>query len=74
MFLGTALQRQGNIRQSIESYSAAINLDRNFAEAYLLRGTARITNRQTTQACEDFRRAETLGHQDAAALLAKYCR
>ncbi len=71
---GKANQKLGNIQEALAAYNAAISVNKEYAEAYLSRGSLRIYGRQTSKACADFRMAKTLGVEKADELIKKYCK
>ncbi|HNP16794.1 MAG TPA: tetratricopeptide repeat protein [Fulvivirga sp.] len=71
---GKANQKLGNLQDALAAYNAAISVNKEYAEAYLSRGSLRIYGRQTSKACADFRMARTLGVEKADELIKKYCK
>lgn len=72
--LARAKHQLGYVDSALESYSLAINIDRDYGEAYLYRGALKIHKKQSRSACEDFRKAVNLEVPEAKAILKKYCR
>jgi tetratricopeptide (TPR) repeat protein len=73
-YLGMVLQQQGKIRDAIEAYTMAVSQDKNLSDAYLYRGTARISNNQKSLSCDDFKKAKNLGNKEADAMIQRHCR
>jgi tetratricopeptide (TPR) repeat protein len=71
---GKANQKLGNLQEALSAYNSAISVNKEYAEAYLSRGSLRIYGRQTSKACADFSMAKTLGVDKADELIKKYCR
>ena len=66
---GTALYQAGNIRDAIEAYNKAIELDPRYADSYNSRGIAYSNSGKTWQAFNDYNKAIELNPQNAAAYL-----
>lgn len=71
---GRALHQLGMAEDALKAYENAIQLDRNFGQAYFNRGILRVALERTKQACEDFKLAAVLDYPGAAESLAKYCK
>ncbi len=71
---GKAHQKLGQLNEAMAAYNDAISVDKEFADAYLSRGSLRIYLKQTSRACADFKMAKPLGAQKADELISKYCR
>lgn len=71
---GRANQKLGNVNQALSDYNNAISVDKNYAEAYISRGSLRLAAKQKSRACGDFKTAAALGSSQAEQLLKKYCR
>lgn len=71
---GRAKHQLGYVDSALESYSLAININRDFGEAYLYRGALKIHKKQSASACEDIRQAVNLDVPEAKAILKKYCK
>ncbi|QSE96663.1 tetratricopeptide repeat protein [Fulvivirga lutea] len=71
---GKAHQKLGNLQEALSAYNSAISVDKDYAEAYLSRGSLRIYGKQNSKACADFRMAKTLGVDKADELIKRYCR
>ena len=73
-WLARSLHKQGNFQEALKSYNNAINLDRQFGEAYLYRGAVKNGLGKTSSACADFREANQRGVKQAKDAIQKYCR
>lgn len=71
---GRALHQLGMPEDALKAYGNAIQVDKDFGQAYLNRGLLKIALERTKQACEDFKLAAALNYPGAAENLAKYCK
>ena len=71
---GRALHQLGMPEDALKAYGNAIQVDRNFGQAYLNRGLLKVALERTKQACEDFKLAASLEYPGAAENLEKYCK
>lgn len=71
---GRALHQLGMPEDALKAYGNAIQLDRNFGQAYLNRGLLKVALERTKQACEDFKLATALDYPGAKENLEKYCK
>ncbi|MEM7108512.1 MAG: tetratricopeptide repeat protein [Bacteroidota bacterium] len=71
---GKANQKLGQVNEAMSSYNDAISVDKEYADAYLSRGSLRIYLKQTSRACGDLQLAKSLGSNQAEELIKKYCR
>lgn len=71
---GRALHQLGMPEDALKAYGNAIQVDRNFGQAYLNRGLLKVALERTKQACEDFKLAAALDYPGAAKNLEKYCK
>jgi tetratricopeptide (TPR) repeat protein len=71
---GRALHQLGMPEDALKAYGNAIQVDKNFGQAYLNRGLLKIGLDRTKQACEDFKLAAALNYPGAAENLEKYCK
>ena len=71
---GRALHQLGMAEDALKAYENAIQLDRNFGQAYYNRGILKVALDRTKQACDDFKLAAVLEYPGAAESLAKYCK
>ncbi|MEQ8471456.1 MAG: tetratricopeptide repeat protein [Marinoscillum sp.] len=69
-----AKHQLGYVDSALESYSLAININREYGEAYLYRGALRVHKKQSKSACEDFAKAVNLDVAEAKAIQKKYCK
>jgi tetratricopeptide (TPR) repeat protein len=70
---GRALHQLGMPEDALKAYGNAIQLDKEFGQAYLNRGLLKIALERTKEACEDFKLAAALDYPGAAENLEKYC-
>ncbi|MFT4740005.1 MAG: tetratricopeptide (TPR) repeat protein [Marivirga sp.] len=73
LLVARANHKFGEIDLAMEFYNKAISLDNNFAEAYMYRGALKIYMKKQSRGCADIKRAQNLGYEPAAQLLADYC-
>lgn len=71
---GRALHRMGLTEEALTAYGNAIQIDKNFGQAYLTRGMLKIALERKKQACEDFKLAAALEYPGAQDMLDKYCK
>jgi tetratricopeptide (TPR) repeat protein len=70
---GRALHYLAMPEEALKAYGNAIQLDRNFGEAYLSRGLLKVALKQEKQACEDFKLAAALEYPGGKEMVKKYC-
>lgn len=70
---GRALHQLGNTQEALKEYSLAIQIDKDFAQAYYYRGVVKIATDRKRSGCEDIRIAIKLGNEDAKLAAEKYC-
>jgi tetratricopeptide (TPR) repeat protein len=70
---GRALHYLGMPEEALKAYGNAIQLDREFGEAYLSRGLLKVALKQEKQACEDFKLAAALEYPGGKEMVQKYC-
>jgi tetratricopeptide (TPR) repeat protein len=66
--------RKQDYPAALNDFSSALKYDPNDAFALVNRGRVRYISKDTMGACEDWKMANTLGNEEATALLSKYCR
>jgi tetratricopeptide (TPR) repeat protein len=71
---GRALHYLGMPEEALKAYGNAIQLDRNFGEAYLSRGLLKVALKREKQACEDFKLAAVLEFPGGKEMVQKYCK
>ena len=71
---GRALHQMGMIEEAMKAYGNAIQLDKDFAQAYFNRGMLKVALKKNKQACEDFKLAAALNYPGAEDMLTKYCK
>jgi len=71
---GRALHYLGMPDEALKAYGNAIQLDRNFGEAYLSRGLLKVALKREKQACEDFKLAAVLEFPGGKEMVQKYCK
>ena len=65
---GRALHQLGMAEDALKAYENAIQLDRNFGQAYYNRGILKVALDRTKQACDDFKLAAVLEYPGACLL------
>lgn len=70
---GRALHQLGLPEDALKAYGNAIQIDREFGQAYFNRGMLKVALDRTKQACEDFNLASSLEYPGAQEALQKYC-
>lgn len=70
---GRALHQMGMIEEAMKSYGNAIQIDRDFAQAYFNRGMLKVALKNNKQACDDFKLAAALEYPGSEDMLTKYC-
>ena len=60
-------------KEAIEDFSFAIQINPDYADAYLGRGTSKLELKDTGGACADWQKAMTLGNKQAALLFQRFC-
>ena len=70
---GRALHYLGMPEEALNAYGNAIQLNRDFGEAYLSRGLLKVALKQEKQACEDFKLAAALEYPGGREMVKKYC-
>lgn len=71
---GRALHQLGLPEDALKAYGNAIQIDKDFGQAYLNRGLLKVALDRKKQACEDFKLASVLEYPGAVDLLNKYCK
>jgi tetratricopeptide (TPR) repeat protein len=71
---GRALQQLGMPEDALKAYGNAIQLDKDFGQAYLNRGLLREALDRNKQACEDFKLAAALEYPGGKESVQKYCK
>ncbi|GAA0877108.1 hypothetical protein GCM10009119_00760 [Algoriphagus jejuensis] len=71
---GRALHQMGMPEDALKAYGNAIQIDKNFGQAYFNRGMLKVALERNKKACEDFTLAATLDYPGAEEMLNKYCR
>ncbi|MCH6200644.1 tetratricopeptide repeat protein [Aquiflexum sp. LQ15W] len=71
---GRALHQIGNTGEAMKEYSAAIQMDKNFGQAYYYRGMLKFATDKKKSGCEDIKAALKLDFQEAQLALEKYCK
>lgn len=68
-----ALYNLKRLQDALPDAAAAVNLDPNYPQAYLMRGLIRLQLDLKATACRDFKRAYDLGLMQTAGLIKKHC-
>ena len=71
---GRALHYLGMPEEALKAYGIAIQLDKDFGEAYLSRGVLKVALKREKEACEDFKLAAALEYPGGKESLQKYCK
>ena len=71
--IGVANYKKRDYKESITAFSKAIKIKPDFSDAILQRGVAFLMLNDLNASCTDFRYAESLGNEQAAKLVKKYC-
>lgn len=71
---GKALHQMGLTEEALKAYGNAIQLDKNFGQAYLSRGMLKVALEKKKAACDDFKLAAGLDYPGAQEMLEKYCK
>jgi tetratricopeptide (TPR) repeat protein len=69
-----ALHQLGMPEDALKAYGNAIQIDKDFGQAYLNRGMLKIALKRNKSACEDFKMASVLDYPGAAESFKKYCK
>ncbi|MDA0315752.1 MAG: tetratricopeptide repeat protein [Bacteroidetes bacterium] len=71
---GRALHLLGMPEAALKAYGHAIQVDKNFGQAYLHRGLLKVALKRNKEACEDFKLATALDYPRGKEILQKYCK
>ncbi len=71
---GRALHYLGMPDEALKAYGNAIQVDRNFGQAYFSRGLLKVALKREKEACEDFKLAAALEYPGRKESLQKYCK
>lgn len=71
---GRALHQLGLPDEALKAYGNAIQIDKDFGQAYFNRGMLKVAMKKNKQACEDFKLAKVLEYPGAQDLFNKYCK
>lgn len=69
-----ALHQLGMPEDALKAYGNAIQLDKEFGQAYYNRGLLKVALERTKQACEDFKLASAVEYPGASEAFQKYCK
>ena len=70
---GRALHQLGMAEDALKAYGNAIQIDKDFGQAYYNRGLLKVALDRNKQACEDFKLASVLEYPGAEESFKKYC-
>ncbi len=70
---GRALHKLGMAEDALKAYGNAIQIDKEFGQAYFNRGMLKVALERNRQACDDFKLAVMLDYPGAKEMLDKYC-
>jgi tetratricopeptide (TPR) repeat protein len=71
---GRALHQLGMAEDALKAYGNAIQIDKEFGQAYFNRGLLKVALDRNKQACEDFKLAAVLEYPGAEDSFKKYCK
>jgi len=71
---GRSLQQLGMPEDALKAFGNAIQLDKDFGQAYLNRGLLKEALERNKEACEDFKLAAALEYPGGKESLQKYCK
>ena len=71
---GRALHQMGLTEEALKAYGTAIQLDKDFGQAYFNRGMLKVALKRNKQSCEDFKLASALNYPGAQDSFNKYCK
>ena len=71
---GRALHYLGMPDEALKAYGNAIQVDRNFGQAYFSRGLLKVALKREKEACEDFKLAAALEYPGGKEMGQKYCK
>ncbi|WP_026967221.1 tetratricopeptide repeat protein [Algoriphagus terrigena] len=71
---GRALHQMGLTEEALKAYGTAIQLDKDFGQAYFNRGMLKVALKRNKQSCEDFKLAAALNYPGAQDSFNKYCK
>ncbi|GGF39184.1 tetratricopeptide repeat protein [Echinicola rosea] len=69
-----ALHQIGSTEEAMKEYSAAIEKDKDFGQAYYYRGVLKYATEKQRSACTDFKKAVSLNYAPAESAMEKYCK
>ncbi|AWW32993.1 hypothetical protein DN752_00245 [Echinicola strongylocentroti] len=69
-----ALHQIGSTEEAMKEYTAAIEQDKDFGQAYYYRGVLEYATKKQRSACADFEKAASLNYAAAEAAVEKYCK
>jgi tetratricopeptide (TPR) repeat protein len=70
---GRANHKLGNVEEAMDLYNDALRENGKLGEAYLFRGALKVSQKNKGGACEDFRKAKSLGVSGADGAIGSYC-
>lgn len=73
-WVGRAAHHMGEFPKARSGYNNAINLNRQYGEAFLYRGALSMQEKKKSSACQDFNQAVKLGVKEAESAVSKYCK
>ena len=73
-FKGRALSKMGLLKEALESYNHAIDINKDYGDAYFSRGMLYRYFKNNKKACNDFKLAHALGLKEAKTALDRYCK
>ena len=71
---GRALHQMGMPDEALKAYGNAIQIDKDFGQAYFNRGMLKVALEKNKQACDDFKLASVLEYPGSKEMFNKYCK
>jgi tetratricopeptide (TPR) repeat protein len=72
--LAVIYYEKDDLEKSLEYADKTIKLDQEHSDAYLIRGEVKVVLKKKEEACEDFKKAKSLGDKTAQESIKKYCK
>lgn len=60
--------------EALQDFNKAIEINSDYSDAYLGRGTSKYNLKDYEGACNDWRKASSLGNTQATVQIEKYCK
>ena len=72
-FRGSSKARLNNHQEAIIDFDKSIEIDPSYAKAYFFRGGSKLAEKDPIGACNDWKKAASLGDKRATSLVSDYC-